>query len=297
MSARDPRDLNPPRYINDITVAMGTVTSLSTVGTALTLTPSTITSTGTVELETLAPDPSGTYGDATNVSQLTVDVHGRVTGAVDVPITSSALTVQDEGISLATGATTLNFTGAGVTASGTGATKTIDIAAAVSTHPGAGTGSILLGTGSAGGFGAIRVGNLNNALGDYSTAIGYSVGVNGVNGSAYGVSANCTGARSVALGYSANAFADDSVAINDAQCQGARSIAIGKDAATAAADVIALGAATANAWVVDTSGPMAITASVDMVSAATPAIPANATAVWRVRLNGTNYTIPLMPDQ
>ena len=39
----------------------------------------------------------------------------------------SALTVQDEGSSLATAATTLNFVGAGVTASGTGATKTITI--------------------------------------------------------------------------------------------------------------------------------------------------------------------------
>ena len=38
-----------------------------------------------------------------------------------------SVTVQDEGSSLSTGATTLNFTGTGVTASGTGATKTIDI--------------------------------------------------------------------------------------------------------------------------------------------------------------------------
>lgn len=41
----------------------------------------------------------------------------------------SAITVQDEGGSLTTAATTLNFTGAGVTASGTGATKTINIPA------------------------------------------------------------------------------------------------------------------------------------------------------------------------
>ena len=40
----------------------------------------------------------------------------------------SSLTVQDEGSALATAATTLNFVGAGVTASGTGATKTITIA-------------------------------------------------------------------------------------------------------------------------------------------------------------------------
>jgi hypothetical protein len=42
----------------------------------------------------------------------------------------SSLTVQDEGSSLATAATTINFTGAGVTASGTGATKTVNIPSA-----------------------------------------------------------------------------------------------------------------------------------------------------------------------
>ena len=45
---------------------------------------------------------------------------------------ASAITVQEEGSSLATAATTLNFTGAGATASGTGAVKTINI-------PGGGT--------------------------------------------------------------------------------------------------------------------------------------------------------------
>ena len=39
----------------------------------------------------------------------------------------SSVTVQDEGSSLSTAATTLNFVGSGVTASGTGATKTITI--------------------------------------------------------------------------------------------------------------------------------------------------------------------------
>ena len=40
----------------------------------------------------------------------------------------SSLTVQEEGSSLSTAATTLNFVGSGVTASGTGATKTITVA-------------------------------------------------------------------------------------------------------------------------------------------------------------------------
>jgi hypothetical protein len=40
---------------------------------------------------------------------------------------ATALTVQDEGTPLATDATALNFVGSGVTATGTGATKTITI--------------------------------------------------------------------------------------------------------------------------------------------------------------------------
>jgi hypothetical protein len=40
---------------------------------------------------------------------------------------ASGVTVQDEGSGLATAGTTLNFVGAGVTASGTGATKTITV--------------------------------------------------------------------------------------------------------------------------------------------------------------------------
>ena len=49
-------------------------------------------------------------------------------GTIDLVASSgSEITVQDEGSSLSTAATTLNFTGAGVVASGTGATKTINI--------------------------------------------------------------------------------------------------------------------------------------------------------------------------
>jgi len=43
------------------------------------------------------------------------------------------LNIQDEGSALATAATTINFVGAGVTASGTGATKTVTIAGGSST--------------------------------------------------------------------------------------------------------------------------------------------------------------------
>ncbi|MFL2658661.1 MAG: beta strand repeat-containing protein [Akkermansiaceae bacterium] len=52
--------------------------------------------------------------------------------SITIAATASAITVQDEGSALSTSATTLNFVGAGVTATGTGATKTITI-------PGTGT--------------------------------------------------------------------------------------------------------------------------------------------------------------
>ena len=48
----------------------------------------------------------------------------------------SAITVQDEGSSLSTAATTINFVGSGVVASGTGATKTITIAGGGSANTG-----------------------------------------------------------------------------------------------------------------------------------------------------------------
>ena len=48
----------------------------------------------------------------------------------------STIVVQDEGSALSTNATTLNFVGAGVTASGTGAVKTITVGAGVSTLAG-----------------------------------------------------------------------------------------------------------------------------------------------------------------
>ena len=71
----------------------------------------------------------------TNTGTLTLTTNGSSTeylsadGTYTVPAGGSggAITIQDEGSALATDATTLNFTGTGVTASGVSATKVIDI--------------------------------------------------------------------------------------------------------------------------------------------------------------------------
>ena len=64
-----------------------------------------------------------TFAAGTNVSLAT----NASSDTITINAAGGALTIQEEGVDLATDATTLNFVGAGVTASGTGATKTITI--------------------------------------------------------------------------------------------------------------------------------------------------------------------------
>ena len=64
--------------------------------------------------------------DGTNGQVLTTDGSGAVTFA-DASGGGSSLTIKDEGTALSTAATAINFTGSGVTATGTGAEKTVNI--------------------------------------------------------------------------------------------------------------------------------------------------------------------------
>jgi hypothetical protein len=64
-----------------------------------------------------------TFAAGTNVTLAT----NASSDTITINAAGGALTIQEEGVDLATDATTLNFVGAGVTATGTGATKTITI--------------------------------------------------------------------------------------------------------------------------------------------------------------------------
>ena len=65
--------------------------------------------------------------DGTSGQALVTDGNGQLSFTTISGGGGSAITVQDEGSSLSTAATTLNFVGSGVAASGTGGTKTITI--------------------------------------------------------------------------------------------------------------------------------------------------------------------------
>ena len=74
------------QLIMDVSVLKSTAATVQQINTGVGLTGGPITMTGTVSLDTLMPDPAGTYGSATSVSQVTVDQHGRTTGVTNVAI-------------------------------------------------------------------------------------------------------------------------------------------------------------------------------------------------------------------
>ena len=67
-----------------------------------------------------------------NNNDTTIPTSAAVKAYAD-SVGGSSLTIQEEGSSLSTAATTINFVGAGVTATGSGATKTVTVGAGVST--------------------------------------------------------------------------------------------------------------------------------------------------------------------
>jgi hypothetical protein len=128
-------------HIND--VLQQPTTDYTTSGTTMTLT-SGATAGDDVRVRIMSERPLGTAGGGSGVTTLgglndvtTTGVSsGQVlkwNGTTWAPAADatggggSSLTIQDEGSALSTAATTLNFVGSGITASGTGATKTITV--------------------------------------------------------------------------------------------------------------------------------------------------------------------------
>ena len=106
---------------------------------------------------------------------------GSGTLALTSDVTSGSINIQDEGSTLSTQATTLNFVGSGVTASGTGTTKTITI--------------------SGGGTAGVTVQDEGSALSTTGTTLNF-VGA--------GVTASGTGAtKTITIGGSGSSAADD----------------------------------------------------------------------------------------
>ena len=101
---------------------------------------------------------SGKVGIGTTVAQYNLDVGGNInfTGNLtqDGAAFTSGVTVKDEGSALSTQATTLNFVGNGVAATGNGAEKTITITSGTGAQGATGSTGAQGGTGSTGAQGA-----------------------------------------------------------------------------------------------------------------------------------------------
>ena len=140
-----------PAATADVTITLpasaGTVALTSditvTAGSTTTFTNKTIDANGTgnsitnLEVADFAAASVVTQGEGigSNNNDTTIPTSAAVKAYAD-SVGGGSITVQEEGSSLSTAATTLNFVGAGVTATGNSSTKTITIGAGVSTLAG-----------------------------------------------------------------------------------------------------------------------------------------------------------------
>ena len=105
------------------------------------LTGGTITSTGTIALGASGA-VAGTYGDATHVSQVTINAQGQVTGAASVAISAgSSLAIKDHGTTRTSAAASLNFAQGFAVSDASGAETISTIFASVKDYGAAGDGA------------------------------------------------------------------------------------------------------------------------------------------------------------
>ena len=142
---------------------------------------------------------SGKVGIGTTVAQYNLDVGGNInfTGSLfqDGSAFTSGVTVKDEGSALSTQATTLNFVGNGVAATGNGAEKTITITSGTGAQGAAGAAGAAGAqgaTGSTGAQGATAAAGAQGAQG----AQGASGGGGGGGGASVSVGSNPPGSPS-----------------------------------------------------------------------------------------------------
>lgn len=139
------------------------------------------------------------------------------------------------------------------------------------------------------GYGATSTGNYGIAIGQDSIAAGGGISIGRdtytqVEGICIGDQAGGTGTDCLVIGHDATSNAVNNCTV------------IGHSASAAAQANVAIGrAAAANNWVLNTSAPFALTLSTDAIGGGAPTNPLSNRL--RVRINGTNYTIGLYPDE
>ncbi len=112
----------------------GNITQVSSTDTNTTYTQAFVDSSNDIILRLTAGGSGSGNDDVKFVAGSNITLTHTDADNITIAASGGEITVQDEGSSLSTAATTLNFVGAGVTASGTGATKTLTISGGTANH-------------------------------------------------------------------------------------------------------------------------------------------------------------------